>query len=204
MSNQLLREAQKLFELGRYEELKKLLVNAIYEENQRDFEMYIKKGSFCNNSLKPCAYGNLNGQQVFTNYKSLYIMNKPFVLKRDFVGSINDKNSIAPIELPSEKLVRLIDRMDKIYNYGAEAYVNEDAIGDRTFTIWTEFNEVAFDSELIFEIFRFLGYKTKFKLSNTNPMLIGESSKGKGYVLGLRKKPSLEVRRFNLKDKWEE
>ena len=155
--------------------------------NQKLFEKYITTVLYPGYN-KANYYGEIDNLFTFTNGASIYQLNEPFLIT-PFITDKQRKGSRwehRSAEAPEE----LEDLLLKFEEFLIEKLLVEfTSVNPNNKTTYMEHKHVMqefYNPQLIY-FDKFLGDNVKTYICYQNPILYGESDKGKGYLLGLKK-----------------
>lgn len=176
--NTIIEQALYYHDIKNYEQLDRILDNEIKsilnQKRQQEFINYI------NNSSNICLYKILEDKQIFTNQKSLYIVNEPFIIPNE----VNHKLQL----ISNEQLIKILQKYKKLMKYYKNISIREELLNKENYIIDTLVNKVSIPSTNIIEAINLLGHKKiECKLSNNHPILKIKTKKGEAYLQGIKK-----------------
>ena len=198
-------DSNELKDLLEQELIYSIMNNVDRKSAQKAFEYYIRHAKISYNGYSPVPnmYGIVNEKQVFSNHISVYIMKKPFFKISPIIVNtkFNSRYKIAsPMNINEkenkkhyEKLVSVINDLKDKMKKSTDVTISKKSISNEgiIYSVGEELENVnhnfnKFKAEELLMMFKLLGHDLDFKLSDTSPLLTGESGLGKCYVLGVK------------------
>lgn len=159
---------------------------------QRNFENYMVRLVDSDNPIRPNLYGFMKGMLTFTNNISFFELNSGILMPIELAKKVLPSQISRFKEASEDKLTSISEQYSRLLG-DSKLLVQFESKHLESQTISYESGTIihSFSIKQTEYIEHFLGKNYRLYISEKNPVAYGESSKGKGYILGIKNRCQL-------------